>query len=75
MRNPKAKLPKPKKRYTNFENLPLVLNVDDVAAVMRISRAGAYAVVRKDDFPRFKIGNRVLTAKSDFMQWFEQQKQ
>ena len=29
------------KKYTNYEDLPLMLNAEDIQAVMNISRAGA----------------------------------
>jgi excisionase family DNA binding protein len=64
-----------KKGFTNFENLPLMLNVNDIAVLVRISRAGAYNLVNSDGFPKVKIGKRVLVPKSDLMQWLQQNKQ
>ena len=46
-----------KKVYKSYEELPLMLTVLDVAAVLGISRAGAYELVRSDGFPVLKIGN------------------
>ena len=46
----------PKKTYTNYNQLPLMLSVPDVAAVLGISRAGAYALACSRDFPAMNIG-------------------
>jgi predicted DNA-binding transcriptional regulator AlpA len=63
---------KPKARYTNLDNLPLVLTVDDISAILRISRAGAYKLANQPDFPKLTIGKRVLVNKADFIQWLQQ---
>ena len=38
--------------YTSYDELPLMLSVAEVAAVLGISRAGAYELVHSDGFPR-----------------------
>ena len=47
--------------YKNFDELPLTLNVVQVAAVLGISRAGAYELVHSEGFPALKIGSRRST--------------
>ena len=42
--------------YTSYDELPLMLSVTEVAAVLGISRAGAYELAHSDDFPALKIG-------------------
>ena len=42
--------------YKNYDELPLMLNVVQVAAVLGISRAGAYELVHSEGFPALKIG-------------------
>lgn len=44
--------------YKNYDELPLMLNVVQVAAVLGISRAGAYELVHSEGFPALKIGSR-----------------
>ena len=65
------KLPKPaKSKYTDFDRLPLMLNVNDVAELLRVSRANAYKIVNAKGFPRVTVGEkRVLVAKADLMRW------
>ena len=40
--------------YKNYDELPLMLNVVQVAAVLGISRAGAYELVHSEGFPTLK---------------------
>ena len=40
--------------YKNYDELPLMLNVVQVAAVLGISRAGAYELVHSDGFPALR---------------------
>ena len=44
--------------YKNYDELPLMLNVVQVAAVLGISRAGAYELVHSEGFPTLKIGSQ-----------------
>ena len=58
-----------KSKYTNYNDLPLMLSVPDVASVLGISRAGAYELVRRDGFPALRIGSRIVVPKEKFMDW------
>ena len=58
-----------KTRYTNYDDLPLMLSVPDVASVLGISRAGAYELVRSDGFPSLRIGSRIVVPKEKFIGW------
>ena len=40
-----------------------MLNVVQVAAVLGISRAGAYELVHGEEFPALKIGSRIVVPK------------
>ena len=59
----------PKKTYTNYEELPLMLSVPEVAAVLGISRAGAYELARSRDFPAMTIGTRIVIPKDKLLLW------
>ena len=58
-----------KSKYTNYDDLPLMLSVLDVASVLGISRAGAYELVRSDGFPSLSIGSRIVVPKEKFIGW------
>ena len=56
-------------KYTTYEQLPLMLSVPDVAAVLGISRAAAYELARSKDFPALRIGTRIVVPKDKFIDW------
>ncbi len=53
--------------YKSYDELPLMQSVPEVAAVLGISRAGAYELARRDDFPALKIGSRIVVPKEKFI--------
>ena len=58
-----------KTKYTNYDDLPLMLSVPDVASILGISHAGAYELVRSDGFPSLRIGSRIVVPKERFIDW------
>ena len=59
--------------YTSYEQLPLALNADDVAAVLGISRANAYTLMRSKGFPTLIIGKRMTVPKDKLLEWMDEQ--
>ena len=57
--------------YTSYDELPLMLSVAEVAAVLDISRAGAYELARSNSFPALKIGSRIVVPKDKFLAWID----
>ncbi len=57
--------------YKNYDELPLMLSVPEVAAVLGISRAGAYELARSDGFPALKIGSRIVVPKEKLIDWID----
>ena len=60
------------KKYSNYEDLPLMLNAEDIQAVMNISRAGAYQLMHREDFPVIMIGKRIVVPRDKFLEWVQQ---
>jgi len=60
-----------KSGYKSYDELPLMLSVPEVAAVLGISRAGAYELARSRNFP-LTIGSRIVVPKDQFLAWIEQ---
>ena len=58
--------------YKSYSELPLMLSVPEVAAVLGISRAGAYELVRSDGFPALKIGSRIVVPKDKLIAWVDE---
>ena len=61
------------KRYHSLEELPLMMNMTDVATVLGISRAGAYKLAHDSRFPAFQSGKRIVVSREKFLDWLERQ--
>ena len=59
--------------YTSLEQLPLALSAEDVAQVLGISRANAYALMHSKGFPTIKIGKRMTVPKDKLIEWIDKQ--
>ena len=57
--------------YTSYDDLPLMLSVAEVAAVLGISHAGAYELARSSGFPSLKIGSRIIVPRDKFLAWID----
>ena len=55
----------------SLETLPLVLNATQVSEVLGISRAGAYNLMHREDFPTLLIGKRMLVPKDKLLAWID----
>ena len=56
-------------QFTSYEQLPITLTADHIAAALVISRANAYILLRSDGFPTLHIGKRMVVPKDRFLQW------
>lgn len=52
-------------------NLPNVLTAKDLQSYLHISRAGAYILLNRADFPTLHIGKRKLVTRENLFQWME----
>lgn len=57
----------------NYSELPLILNADQLASVLGLSRAGAYQLLNRDDFPTLHIGKRLLVPRDKLVEWIDAQ--
>ena len=57
----------------SFSDLPLVLNATQLADVLSISRANAYNLLHREDFPTLHIGQRMLVSRDKLAQWMDGQ--
>ena len=66
-------VPKKQKTITDPAQLPMALNATQVAAVLGISRAGAYNLMRSEGFPTLFIGKRMVVPKDRLLAWMNEQ--
>ncbi len=58
----------------SYDDLPVTLNVEDVAVVLGISRKVAYALAKRRDFPAVRVGERRMVIPRDkFLLWLDKQ--
>lgn len=57
----------------SFDDLPIILDVNDVASIMQISRVSAYELVHTQDFPVIHCGRRLRISKKAFFEWLDKQ--
>lgn len=57
-------------RLPGFEELPLLLNADELAAILRISRKALYAMAERGEIPGVtKIGRRLRFRRDAIEAW------
>lgn len=59
--------------YKNYDELPLMLSVSQVAKVLGISRTSSYDLVKEKDFPSITIGSRIVVPKDELFLWIKNQ--
>ena len=57
--------------YNNFETMPLVLSVEDVAATLAIGRNKAYALVNTGTIKALKIGQHYRIPREEFIDFIK----
>lgn len=55
--------------YTSYDELPLLLNVKQLAGLLGVSDSSAYELIQEDDFPSVRIGNRIVIPKDELHKW------
>ncbi len=58
--------------YKSFDELPLMLSVPELAALLGISRAGAYELVKEPGFPSLMIGSRIIIPRDKLIKWIDE---
>ena len=60
-----------KQNNTSDDQLPIMLNANIISQTLGISRAGAYELMHRKDFPTLRIGKRMMVSKVHFIKWIE----
>lgn len=55
------------------EENKLVLNVDEVAAILGVGRTAVYELVHREGFPVIRVGKRYLIPYARFIMWLNGQ--
>ena len=60
-------------KYLSAEELPMILNVKEVSDFIGLGMSQTYDLIRRIDFPAFKIGNRIFVPRDKFLDWIDNQ--
>ena len=55
--------------YKSYDELPLLLNVKQLADLLGISDSSVYELIQEDDFPSLRIGKRIVIPKEELREW------
>ena len=58
--------------YKSYDELPLFLNAETVAAVLGVAAASAYELMHEAGFPTLRVGSRMVVPKEKFIWWVEE---
>ena len=53
--------------YNNYEDIPVMMTVEEFGKLMRISRSSAYAFVRSGLVPTVKVGRLIRISRGDVL--------
>lgn len=51
----------------------LAISVPEAAKLLGVSKTTMYELVRREDFPAFSVGNRLLVSVAGLAKWVEEQ--
>ena len=54
--------------YTSYEDIPVMMTVEEFGKLMRVSRNTAYAFVRDGLVPTVKVGRQIRIYRGDILQ-------
>ena len=55
--------------YKSYDELPLLLNVKQLADLLGVSDSSVYELIQKDGFPSLRIGKRIVVPKEELRKW------
>jgi len=61
--------------YTILKDIPVTFGPIELASILGISRNKAYDLANKPDFPKLRLGRRIVISKSHFILWLDSQMQ
>ena len=58
--------------YTNFDEMPVTLSVEQAADALSISAVSLYKLIKKDKtFPALNMGRRIVIPKENLKKWID----
>ena len=57
--------------YQDIEDIPMVFGPRELSKILGISKNKAYEVVNRYDFPKIRVGRRIIISKKHFLEWMD----
>lgn len=57
--------------YKEVDDLPITFGPVELAAILGISRNKAYDLVNQPDFPKYRVGRKIVISKKHFIKWMD----
>ena len=54
--------------YKNIDELPITFGPSELSTILGISRNKAYELVNRSDFPKYRMGRKIIISKKHFLQ-------
>ena len=58
--------------YKSLEDIPATFGPLELAGIMGISRNKAYDLANAPDFPKMRVGRRIVISKKHFAVWLDE---
>lgn len=60
-----------RRNFTDWRDVPCVLDVADLSSLMRLSRSATYELMHSKGFPTVRLGRRLLVPKEALKDFLE----
>lgn len=57
--------------YKNIEEVPITFGPVELAKILGISRTKAYELANRTDFPKYRVGKKIVISKKHFIEWMD----
>ena len=59
--------------YKSMDDLPITFGPAELSSILGISRNKAYELANRNDFPKYRVGKRIIISKKHFIVWMDAQ--
>ena len=59
--------------YKSIDDLPITFGPAELSAILGISRNKAYELANSSDFPKYRVGKKIIISKKHFIAWMDTQ--
>ncbi len=59
--------------YKSMDDLPITFGPTELSSILGISRNKAYELANQKDFPKYRVGKKIIISKKHFIVWMDTQ--